>query len=312
MLPANRRAKSRRRGTRPGEACRAINPSGPWERCFTRHAWSCNRYAVDQPVTIAPHVGQRLTDDGTFPGQPAHRRGLGMRREEGDMSLRLTRSRRTAVLAGAFSVVLAVSACSSGGDDGDSGGGSTADCAQFDSYGDLKGKTVTVYTGIVTPEDVLQKDSYKPFEECTGVTIKYEGDKAFETQILVRAKAGNPPDIAIVPQPGLLKQLVATGKVEGGPARGRRERRQVLEQGLEGLRHGRRQVLRRPARRQREVAGLVLAEASSRTTATRSRPRSTSSRPCPTRSPRTARSRGARASAAVRRPAGRSPTGWRT
>ena len=27
-------------------------------------------------------------------------------------------------------------------------------------------------------------------------TIKYEGDKAFETQILVRAKAGNPPDIA--------------------------------------------------------------------------------------------------------------------
>ena len=71
------------------------------------------------------------------------------------MSLRLTRSRRTAVLAGAFSVVLAVSACSSGGDDGDSGGGSTADCAQFESYGDLKGKTVTVYTGIVTPEDEL-------------------------------------------------------------------------------------------------------------------------------------------------------------
>ena len=43
------------------------------------------------------------------------------------------------------------------------------------------------------------------------------GDKAFETQILVRAKAGNPPDIAIVPQPGLLKQLVATGAAKEAP-----------------------------------------------------------------------------------------------
>jgi alpha-glucoside transport system substrate-binding protein len=133
------------------------------------------------------------------------------------MSLRLTRSRRTAALAGAFSVVLAVSACSSGGDDGDSGGGATADCAQFDSYGDLTGKTVTVFAGIVTPEDVLQKNSYKPFEECTGATISYEADKTFEAQILVRAKAGNPPDIAILPQPGLLQQLVATGKVKEAP-----------------------------------------------------------------------------------------------
>ena len=35
--------------------------------------------------------------------------------------------------------------------------------------------------------------------------------------MLVRVKAGNPPDIAIVPQPGLLKQLVATGKAVEAP-----------------------------------------------------------------------------------------------
>jgi alpha-glucoside transport system substrate-binding protein len=34
----------------------------------------------------------------------------------------------------------------------------------------------------------------------------------------VRAKAGNPPDIAIVPQPGLVKQLVATGTAKVAPA----------------------------------------------------------------------------------------------
>jgi alpha-glucoside transport system substrate-binding protein len=125
-------------------------------------------------------------------------------------------------LAGTLGIglVFGLAACG-GSDDSDDDSNTAAqsiDCAQFSSFGDLKGKTVSVYTGIVTPEDKAYKDSYKPFEQCTGVTIKYEGDKAFETQILVRAKAGNPPDLAIVPQPGLLQQLVATGKAVEAPA----------------------------------------------------------------------------------------------
>ena len=43
-------------------------------------------------------------------------------------------------------------------------------------------------------------------------------DKNFETQIVVQAKSGNPPDIAFVPQPGLLASLVATGTVKAAPA----------------------------------------------------------------------------------------------
>src|SRR5215211_2792887 len=125
-------------------------------------------------------------------------------------------------LAGTLGVGLVVGLAACGGsDDSDDNSNTTTqsiDCAQFSSFGDLKGKTVSVYTGIVTPEDVPYKNSYKPFEQCTGATIKYEGDKSFETQILVRAKAGNAPDIAIVPQPGLLKQLVATGKAKEAPA----------------------------------------------------------------------------------------------
>ncbi|WP_433731189.1 ABC transporter substrate-binding protein [Actinoplanes sp. CA-051413] len=125
-------------------------------------------------------------------------------------------------LAGTLGIglVFGLAACG-GSDDSDDDSNTAAqsiDCAQFSSFGDLKGKTVSVYTGIVTPEDKAYKDSYKPFEQCTGVTIKYEGDKSFETQILVRAKAGNPPDLAIVPQPGLLQQLVATGKAVEAPA----------------------------------------------------------------------------------------------
>nr|AGU11299.1 Bacterial extracellular solute-binding protein [uncultured organism] len=127
-----------------------------------------------------------------------------------------------AALAGTVSAGLVFSMAACGGDSDDAAStdstASAIDCAPYTKFGDLKGKTVTIYTGIVTPEDTPHIESYKPFEKCTGATIKYEGDKSFETQILVRARAGNPPDLAIVPQPGLVKQLVATGKAVVAPA----------------------------------------------------------------------------------------------
>ncbi len=130
-------------------------------------------------------------------------------------------SRPSAAIAGALGLSLALAACGGGGStDTPAAGGApsgSSECADYEQYGDLAGKTVTIYTGIVTPEDTPHIDSYKPFEKCTGATIEYEADKSFEAQVLVRAKAGNPPDLAIVPQPGLLKQLVATGKVVPAP-----------------------------------------------------------------------------------------------
>ena len=136
------------------------------------------------------------------------------------MRLRVTTPNLTAASVGALSLTLALAGCGGGSTDSDDRAANApkVDCTQFTQYGDLKGKTITVYTGIVTPEDKAYTDSYKPFEECTGATVKYEGDKAFETQILVRAKAGNPPDLAIVPQPGLLRQLVETGRAVEAPA----------------------------------------------------------------------------------------------
>ncbi len=128
-----------------------------------------------------------------------------------------------AALAGTLSAGLVFGLAACGDDSGDDSGTSanasagSIDCSPYTKFGDLKGKSVSVYTSIVTPEDTPQINSYKPFEQCTGATVKYEGDKAFETQVLVRAKAGNPPDIAYVPQPGLLKQLVATGKAVAAP-----------------------------------------------------------------------------------------------
>jgi len=48
--------------------------------------------------------------------------------------------------------------------------------------------------------------------------VKYAADKNFEQQIVVQARSGNAPNLAFVPQPGLLATLVSTGKVIEAPS----------------------------------------------------------------------------------------------
>ena len=128
-------------------------------------------------------------------------------------------ARRALAATASIGALVAMTACSSPAPatSGASAGASTsADCAAYAAYGDLKGKTVTVYTSISSDAEATpHKDSYKPFEKCTGATIKYEGSSDFESQLPVRVKAGNAPDIAYIPQPGLLKTLATNnpGKI---------------------------------------------------------------------------------------------------
>ncbi|MDO5067031.1 MAG: ABC transporter substrate-binding protein [Propionibacteriaceae bacterium] len=81
-------------------------------------------------------------------------------------------------------------------------------CRGYEEYGDLSGKAISVYTSIVAPEDQSHIDSFSTFEECTGARINYEGSREFESQLPVKIEAGSPPDIAYLPQPGLLRNLV--------------------------------------------------------------------------------------------------------
>ncbi|PFG20987.1 ABC transporter substrate-binding protein [Serinibacter salmoneus] len=132
------------------------------------------------------------------------------------MTSSIRRGRGMAAVVGTAAVALVLSACSSDSGDSDSGsgdGGDTAasgeiDCSVYEEFGDLSGTEVNVYTSIVEPESDQQKESYVPFEECTGVTVNYEGSREFEAQLLVRLQAGNAPDVAYMPQPGLLSTIV--------------------------------------------------------------------------------------------------------
>lgn len=136
----------------------------------------------------------------------------------------LTRGRTTAVLSAALGMGLVLAGCGASNvtSDSASGGGkanASPECAAYASYGDLKGKSISVYTSITSPEDLPQTDSYKAFEKCTGATVKYEGSKEFEAQLPVKIQAGSPPDIAYIPQPGLLGTLVRDTKaVKPAPA----------------------------------------------------------------------------------------------
>jgi alpha-glucoside transport system substrate-binding protein len=128
----------------------------------------------------------------------------------------------SATLAGAVSacLVLGLTACGDATEDHATPPAASAaafDCTPYKKFGDLTGKAVKIYTGIVAPEDTAQENSYRPFETCTGVQVDYEGDDSFERRVLVRVKAGHPPDVAVVPQPGLLEQLVATGRAVAAP-----------------------------------------------------------------------------------------------
>lgn len=116
----------------------------------------------------------------------------------------------------AVGALLTLAACGGGTTGGSTAASGSDDCSAYKVYGDLKGKTISVYTSIASSaESQPHIDSYKPFEKCTGATVKYEGSREFEAQLPVRIKAGNAPDIAYIPQPGLLATLVKNnpGKV---------------------------------------------------------------------------------------------------
>ncbi|SIS52441.1 ABC transporter substrate-binding protein [Paracoccus saliphilus] len=51
------------------------------------------------------------------------------------------------------------------------------------------------------------------FEEATGAKANYSGSDSFEQQIVIDSEAGSPPDVAVLPQPGLAADLAAKGHI---------------------------------------------------------------------------------------------------
>ncbi|MFN8148585.1 MAG: ABC transporter substrate-binding protein [Candidatus Nanopelagicales bacterium] len=122
-------------------------------------------------------------------------------------------SRRTAAVIGGIAAAMLLAACgsSSGGDSSASASATNTDpaCADYAAYGSHPNTTVTVFTSILPPEQQKFEQAWAQFEKCTGIKVKYEGSDQFEAQLPTRIAGGNAPDIAFIPQPGLLAKLVA-------------------------------------------------------------------------------------------------------
>jgi len=88
-----------------------------------------------------------------------------------------------------------------------------AGCEPYAAYMGNEGTSVTLFTSVLPPEQQRYEDAWKPFEDCTGIDIVYEGSDQFEAQLPTRIAGGNAPDLAWIPQPGLLAKLVQ----QGGP-----------------------------------------------------------------------------------------------
>jgi alpha-glucoside transport system substrate-binding protein len=88
----------------------------------------------------------------------------------------------------------------------------------FDEKHNLDGQSLTVFGPWRSEDQVLVESMLAYFEAATGVDVSYSSSEGYEQQIVIDAEAGSPPDIAVLPQPGLIADLAARGFIKPLPA----------------------------------------------------------------------------------------------
>jgi alpha-glucoside transport system substrate-binding protein len=78
---------------------------------------------------------------------------------------------------------------------------------------DLKGESLTIFGPWRGDDEALVQSVLEYFREATGADVKYSSSENYEQQIVIDTEAGSPPNIAILPQPGLLADLAAKGRL---------------------------------------------------------------------------------------------------
>lgn len=79
------------------------------------------------------------------------------------------------------------------------------------AHADLKGETLTIFGPWRGEDEALFTSVLNYFTEATGANVKYSSSENYEQQIVIDTQAGSPPNVAILPQPGLLANLASKG-----------------------------------------------------------------------------------------------------
>ncbi|MGO1511323.1 MAG: ABC transporter substrate-binding protein [Actinomycetaceae bacterium] len=146
---------------------------------------------------------------------------------------RRTMRRRSTVFVAGLAAAAMLAACGGGGDDGSEDGGDTSEeggsgeeggsdgagggdveLPELEGYADLSGETLVVGSDWSGAEQENFETVIDAFEEATGAQVDYESyGNNVATTIGTRVEGGNPPNIALIPQPGLMDQLAADGNI---------------------------------------------------------------------------------------------------
>ena len=180
------------------------------------------------PLPVSHHNfnGQTPTDDAGRTIGPPGEAVTGRRRPTG----RLRRGGRLLAAASALMLAAAATAaCSAGG----AGSASATGCAAYKAYQGHEGTTVTVSSSLTGTEAERFEASVAEFEKCTGIDVAHTGTTELRSQLLNGSGADlstnkgaspssqdnpeNLPDLAIVPQPAMVAELVDTGVVHPLP-----------------------------------------------------------------------------------------------
>ena len=79
------------------------------------------------------------------------------------------------------------------------------------AHGGMSGQSVTIFGPWRGEDQALFESILAYFEDATGIDVKYSSSENYEQQIVIDTQAGSPPDIAILPQPGLIADLASKG-----------------------------------------------------------------------------------------------------
>jgi alpha-glucoside transport system substrate-binding protein len=85
--------------------------------------------------------------------------------------------------------------------------------ADFDAAQNLEGQSLTIFGPWRGEDQVLVESVLAYFAAATGVTVNYSSSENYEQQIVIDTQAGSPPDIAVLPQPGLIADLASKGLI---------------------------------------------------------------------------------------------------
>ena len=81
----------------------------------------------------------------------------------------------------------------------------------YDEATNLDGQSITVFGPWRAEDQVLFETMAAYFTAASGVAVSYSSSENYEQQIVIDTQAGSPPDISILPQPGIIGELASKG-----------------------------------------------------------------------------------------------------